>query len=189
MALSQFLRGFWDEPWEGMSEPSRLYDQHFGNLLSDDVYPPQRLGRPMYMMVPRRPPQQTGKSEVSQILGSAQSYKVLVLSLLFFLRKMTFNMLCHCWGLCISKKKTNSKNETTPYTRTHCQLFTRFFPVSDWATCVFTVTWGKPDQHSPSHHRGAGPKLILVGGGGGGRNWSRYFACISWIIVCVRLFF
>ena len=68
MALTHLLRGFWDEPWEGMTEPSRLYDQHFGNLVSDDFFgQPYRFYRPALHLVPRlqgRPPQQTGKSEV-----------------------------------------------------------------------------------------------------------------------------
>ena len=119
MALSQFLRGFWDEPWEGMSEPSRLYDQHFGNLLSDDVYPPQRLGRPMYMMVPRRPPQQTGKSEVSQILGSAQSYKVLALSLYFFFRKITFNVFMSLLGAVHQEEENEQQKIKKHHTHAH----------------------------------------------------------------------
>jgi len=54
MALTHLLRGFWDEPWEGMTEPSRLYDQHFGNLVSDDFFgQPYRFYRPALDMALR----------------------------------------------------------------------------------------------------------------------------------------
>ncbi|KAL8581786.1 hypothetical protein ACOMHN_043204 [Nucella lapillus] len=38
MALRPVRRGFWDNPWEGMVQPSRLCDQHFGNTLCDDFF-------------------------------------------------------------------------------------------------------------------------------------------------------
>ncbi|KAK7111133.1 alpha-crystallin B chain-like [Littorina saxatilis] len=60
MALTPFLRGFWEHPWEGQNGPSRLYDQHFGNIVADDLF-----RHPFAMrQYDQRLPQQTGKSEV-----------------------------------------------------------------------------------------------------------------------------
>lgn len=68
MSLRPFLRAFWDEPWEGMTQPSRLFDQHFGNMfsLTDDFYRPHPALSmyPRMQQMPFQPPQQTGVSEV-----------------------------------------------------------------------------------------------------------------------------
>lgn len=69
MSLTPYLRGFWDDPWEGLMGPSRLFDQRFGNTLTDDLLAPQ-LWKGM-MVTPRllRPPQSSGMSEVSYFIS------------------------------------------------------------------------------------------------------------------------
>ena len=69
MSLRPFLRGFWDDAWEGMGVPSRIYDQHFGNPIAQEfLFPAHAFSRmpygPPMGMPPRQPPQQTGLSEV-----------------------------------------------------------------------------------------------------------------------------
>lgn len=66
MSVVPFLRAFWDDPWEGMTAPSRLFDQAFGDVLSADDFLPPTMWRGM-VVTPRvqRPPQLSGMSEVS----------------------------------------------------------------------------------------------------------------------------
>ncbi|PVD29125.1 hypothetical protein C0Q70_11722 [Pomacea canaliculata] len=65
MSVVPFLRAFWDDPWEGMTAPSRLFDQAFGDVLSADDFLPPTMWRGM-VVTPRvqRPPQLSGMSEV-----------------------------------------------------------------------------------------------------------------------------
>ncbi|XP_076445735.1 alpha-crystallin B chain-like [Babylonia areolata] len=79
MALNALLRGFWDDPWERLREPSLLFDQHFGNLVPDDFYSPGAIGYPsrcvacpghgghhqLHHRVRAPPPRETGVSEVA----------------------------------------------------------------------------------------------------------------------------
>ncbi|KAL8581787.1 hypothetical protein ACOMHN_043205 [Nucella lapillus] len=65
MALRPYFRGFWDDPWEGMSQPTRIFDQHFGRIVPEDFFRPSlRYGPPAMQQMPIQPPQQTGFSEV-----------------------------------------------------------------------------------------------------------------------------
>ncbi|XP_070191400.1 alpha-crystallin B chain-like [Littorina saxatilis] len=59
MSLTPYLRGFWEDPWEGKNHPSRIYDQHFGTVVPDDIFL-----RPAFGPLQRRAPLQTGLSEV-----------------------------------------------------------------------------------------------------------------------------
>nr|KAG5708946.1 hypothetical protein BaRGS_009355 [Batillaria attramentaria] len=57
------LRDYWEDPWAGVVRPSRLFDQGFGNVLTDDDLALSMLNRFGPGAV-RRPPQSTGMSEV-----------------------------------------------------------------------------------------------------------------------------
>ncbi|KAK7110781.1 alpha-crystallin B chain-like [Littorina saxatilis] len=58
--MALILRGFWDDPWEGLTQPSRLFDQRFGNPVSDEHFLlPHRFSRGL-----RQAPLETGLSEV-----------------------------------------------------------------------------------------------------------------------------
>ncbi|KAL8565144.1 hypothetical protein ACOMHN_003931 [Nucella lapillus] len=83
MSLRSLFRGIWDDPWEGMNQPSRIFDQHFGGMLPMDdagcLFNPSNPNSRYYRLLglPRlaneacvrqagviQPPQQTGISEV-----------------------------------------------------------------------------------------------------------------------------
>jgi crystallin alpha B len=49
----------WNDPWEGVDYPARLYDQHFGSIVPDDFF--RTGGRRGWPMMP---PMETGRSEV-----------------------------------------------------------------------------------------------------------------------------
>ncbi|XP_076444494.1 alpha-crystallin B chain-like [Babylonia areolata] len=78
MAMKPFFRGFWDDPWEGMTQPSRIFDQYFGTVVPDDFFRPfsvmypRGYGPPM-QQAPVQPPQQTG---VSEVVNTDQEFRV-----------------------------------------------------------------------------------------------------------------
>ncbi|KAK7500120.1 hypothetical protein BaRGS_00008667 [Batillaria attramentaria] len=59
--LPYVLRDFWEDPWSGLTRPSRLFDQGFGNVLTDDELAVLNRFGPGAV---RRPPQESGMSEV-----------------------------------------------------------------------------------------------------------------------------
>nr|KAG5692633.1 hypothetical protein BaRGS_003523 [Batillaria attramentaria] len=62
--LPYVLRDFWEDPWSGLSRPSRLFDQGFGNVLTDDDLALSMFNRFGPSSGVRRPPQSSGMSEV-----------------------------------------------------------------------------------------------------------------------------